>query len=89
MWGIFFGAILQPSQNRFRAKRLSRAGSAPTPAGARPRSPHQKNPLPYFLNFPRRDFFFSCKGCFLVAACRFSDLAYFLCIHSVSTQKMV
>ena len=51
-------AILQPSPNLFRAKWLSRAGSAPTPARASPRSPHQKNPLPYFLRFPPAEFLF-------------------------------
>jgi hypothetical protein len=49
-----FGAILRRSPNRFPRKSLS---SAPTPAGARARSPHQKNPLPIFY-FPPPNFFF-------------------------------
>jgi hypothetical protein len=59
--GFVSGAILRRSPNRFPRKSLS---SAPTPAGARARSPHQKNPLPIFL-FPPPNFFFETeKGVF-------------------------
>ena len=56
---------LEPISNLFPAQCwLSRAGSAPTPAGARARSPHQPPPLLFLEISPAEFLFFSLKRVF-------------------------